>query len=527
MPARHAVFLRLSEGRDHALLCRLGASASSTHRTSASAISSDVPPRHSGAARLGGARRPRRHGRSHVCGDGAGRALDDRLGAALPDGGLTGFIRSLQATSPRRSDRSASMLEYAPDYDRLVAQFRWHVPQAYNIGVDVCDRWAAQQPSNARHPRSGRRRQRHAASPTQPCATHSNRLANALRERGIARGDRVAILLPQGVAVPIAHVAIYKLGAIARAAGGALRRRCHHLSPARCRREGARHQCRGRRASSARSRSRCRPRQSCCRRMAQRPRRGSWGGAGGGERRDFAPVDTSADDPAMMIYTSGHHRAAERRAPCPPGSARASAGRADAARVPAAAGDRLWTPADWAWAGGLLNVLLPGLHFGVPVVARKFEKFDPEEAFRLMAEHGDPQHLHAADGAAHAAHRRQSARPLRSRAAHDRLAAAKRLARRPLPGGARRSGSPSTSSTVRPSAISFSPPARRSASAKAGAIGKPVPGHEVGDRPRRTARVCEPERARTDRRHAAGPGDVPVLLEQARGDARRSSSATG
>ena len=48
-------------------------------------------------------------------------------------------------------------------------------------------------------------------------------------------------------------------------------------------------------------------------------------------------------------------------------------------------GDRLWTPADWAWAGGLLNVLLPGLHYGVPVVARRFEKFDPEEAFALMA----------------------------------------------------------------------------------------------------------------------------------------------
>jgi acetyl-CoA synthetase len=51
-------------------------------------------------------------------------------------------------------------------------------------------------------------------------------------------------------------------------------------------------------------------------------------------------------------------------------------------------GDRFWTPADWAWAGGLLNILLPGLHFGVPVVARKFEKFDPEEAFRLMADQG-------------------------------------------------------------------------------------------------------------------------------------------
>src|SRR5437667_10535433 len=48
-------------------------------------------------------------------------------------------------------------------------------------------------------------------------------------------------------------------------------------------------------------------------------------------------------------------------------------------------GDRFWTPADWAWAGGLLNVLLPGLHYGVPVVAQKLEKFDPEEAFALMA----------------------------------------------------------------------------------------------------------------------------------------------
>src|SRR6185369_5021965 len=43
-----------------------------------------------------------------------------------------------------------------------------------------------------------------------------------------------------------------------------------------------------------------------------------------------------------------------------------------------------WTPADWAWAGGLLNILLPGLYYGVPVVARKFDKFDPEDAFALI-----------------------------------------------------------------------------------------------------------------------------------------------
>src|SRR5690606_13863662 len=47
-------------------------------------------------------------------------------------------------------------------------------------------------------------------------------------------------------------------------------------------------------------------------------------------------------------------------------------------------GDRLWTPADWAWAGGLLNVLLPGLLLGVPVVASPADKFDPEAALALM-----------------------------------------------------------------------------------------------------------------------------------------------
>jgi acetyl-CoA synthetase len=51
-------------------------------------------------------------------------------------------------------------------------------------------------------------------------------------------------------------------------------------------------------------------------------------------------------------------------------------------------GDRMWTPADWAWAGGLLNILLPALYFGLTVVARKFERFDPEAAFDLMARTG-------------------------------------------------------------------------------------------------------------------------------------------
>jgi acetyl-CoA synthetase len=47
----------------------------------------------------------------------------------------------------------------------------------------------------------------------------------------------------------------------------------------------------------------------------------------------------------------------------------------------------MWTPADWAWAGGLLDVLLPSLYHGVPVLACRLAKFDPERAFDLLARH--------------------------------------------------------------------------------------------------------------------------------------------
>src|SRR3546814_17356233 len=48
----------------------------------------------------------------------------------------------------------------------------------------------------------------------------------------------------------------------------------------------------------------------------------------------------------------------------------------------------MWTPADWAWIGGLLDVLLPAWHHGVPVLARRFAKFDPAVAYDLMARPG-------------------------------------------------------------------------------------------------------------------------------------------
>lgn len=106
------------------------------------------------------------------------------------------------------------LLPRVKDYDSLYRQFRWQVPARYNIGVDVCDRWAANEPDRLAilHARADGRDEYITYGWLRET---SNRLANVLRARGIARGDRVAILLPQSPEVAAIHIAIYKLGAVA------------------------------------------------------------------------------------------------------------------------------------------------------------------------------------------------------------------------------------------------------------------------------------------------------------------------
>ena len=106
------------------------------------------------------------------------------------------------------------VLPTSRDYDALYRQFRWQMPARYNIGVDVCDRWADAEPGRLAilHVRPDGRDD---AITYGWLRETSNRLANVLRAHGIARGDRVAILLPQAPEVAAAHIAIYKLGAVA------------------------------------------------------------------------------------------------------------------------------------------------------------------------------------------------------------------------------------------------------------------------------------------------------------------------
>ena len=53
---------------------------------------------------------------------------------------------------------------------------------------------------------------------------------------------------------------------------------------------------------------------------------------------------------------------------------------------PLGADDIGWTPADWAWIGGLMDMAMPCLFYGLPVVAQRFPKFDPKAAFDLIAD---------------------------------------------------------------------------------------------------------------------------------------------
>ncbi len=275
------------------------------------------------------------------------------------------------------------ILPAASDYDALCRAFRWQVPAHYNIGVDVCDRWAASEPGRVAIFHVGTNGAVQEIS-YGALRGSSNRLANALAAHGIRRGDRVAILLPQAPAVAASHIAIYKLGAIALPLAILFG---NEAISYRLQDSGARalitngqglEKLAGARAA-----------------MPGLELVLSVDGAADGVEDfqtvlaraadEFTPVATRSDDPALMVYTSGTTG--------PPKGAlhahRVLIGHLPGIEFPheflPQPGDRFWTPADWAWAGGLLNVLLPALRYGVPVVAQKVEKFDPGEAYALMA----------------------------------------------------------------------------------------------------------------------------------------------
>ncbi|WP_120500773.1 AMP-binding protein [Roseovarius sp. EL26] len=257
------------------------------------------------------------------------------------------------------------MLERSDHYDGLVRSFTWDFPKHLNMAAQVCDDWAETDPERVAiiDLNDGRRDVNY-----DELRRLADGLAHELVARGVQRGDRVGVLRTQGIWCAVAHIAIWKIGAISI------------------------------------------PLFKLFKRDALLSRVGDAGaqivvtdldgvqmleGQEGLIPEDlvlsdipFETVQTSAEDPAVLIYTSGTTGS-------PKGALHAH--RVLTGHLPGVEvshdflgqkGDCLWTPADWAWIGGLFDVLMPGLALGVPVVAARMGKFSVEECQRIVREGG-------------------------------------------------------------------------------------------------------------------------------------------
>jgi len=270
-------------------------------------------------------------------------------------------------------------------YDELYRSFRWNVPERYNMARACCGNWAADRGRFALYweDESGAM----AAYSFWDLQQAANRLSNALAGLGVKRGDRVAIILPQRPETVIAYLAVFQMGAIALPLShlfgpDALEYRMEHAEASIAIVEPA----------TIANLWKIRGRLTHLRHVigvggARESAVHSWEDLLAKASTRFAPVDTSAEDPALIIYTSGTTG--------PPKGA-LKAHRTLIGNVPGfvhshdffpRAGDMFWSPADWAWTGGLMDALLPSLMFGVPILGYR-GRFDAEKAYYLIEKYG-------------------------------------------------------------------------------------------------------------------------------------------
>lgn len=268
-------------------------------------------------------------------------------------------------------------------YQALYQNFRWLVPVQFNIAQVCCHQWAASAP----HARSIAIYYEDEAGQREVwtygrLAEATNQLANGLIKMGVSPGDRIAVAMGQRPETVVAHMAIYSVGAVVLP-----------LSPlfgpeameSRLRDSGARAAVidEASRAALLSVADRCPALQQVIGVGLSDERVLPWRSLLARQPASFKPVATRATDPAILLYTSG------------------TTGAPKGALLPHSAlignlpgfvasqdwfpksNDVFWSPADWAWTGGLMDALLPTLYFGHPIVGAR-GRFSPERAFALM-----------------------------------------------------------------------------------------------------------------------------------------------
>ncbi|MBA4177182.1 MAG: AMP-binding protein [Leptothrix sp. (in: Bacteria)] len=304
-------------------------------------------------------------------------------------------------------------------YTVLHGGFRWQVPAQFNIGRACCTRWArgstARRTAIAWEHEDGRRGRLSFAA----LQAQADRLSHALVRLGVRRGDRVAVVMPQRPQTAVAHIAISQLGAVAVPLSmlfgpEALALRLQDSGAALA-------------IADETSMANLNATRGACPALRNVLAVGAAAGQGDADwdtalarspPRPFAGVDTAADDPAVLIYTSGTtgppkgalipHRAlignltgfvcSQNWFPVtgelqPSEVKPLSLGKGERGKGGDSAPEGLlntpgvfWSPADWAWTGGLMDALLPTLYFGRTLVAYQ-GRFTAERAFELMQRH--------------------------------------------------------------------------------------------------------------------------------------------
>ncbi len=276
------------------------------------------------------------------------------------------------------------MLNQASSYDELYRNFRWEIPARFNMATACCDRHADG---------SGRLALIYvdddgATTRTSfdEVAEMSRRFANVLKADGLVRGDRVAVFLSQSLELPVAHLAAFRSGMIsiplfALFGEDALEFRLSNSGARAIVTDDAGWE------KLTKIRDRLPYLQdiyvtSAAVHAGAKPFWSSIEAAS----EEFATVETSADDPALIIYTSG-------TTGNPKGALHAH--RVVLGHLPNVEmchnflpkpGDLMWTPADWAWIGGLINGLFAFWYHGIPLVGHRARKFEPQAAMEMMAD---------------------------------------------------------------------------------------------------------------------------------------------
>ena len=265
-------------------------------------------------------------------------------------------------------------------YEEVYGAFRWDIPAHFNIGVAICDRHVDRRDQTALFLEDARGREKRLTfAELKSC---SDRFANALRAIGIRKGDRVGIVLPQRAETAIAHIAIYKLGAVALPLAALFGRDAlaYRLSNS-----GAKavitDAARARTIEAIRSETPALETVIVCEEGHEDTE--FWSLLNRAPE-EIDPENTSSDDPAILIYTSGTTGPPKGALVAHRGLLGNLTGFELSQNFFPQPGDLMWTPADWAWTGGLLDGLVPSLFYGVPVLGYEGGKFDPEKAFTLM-----------------------------------------------------------------------------------------------------------------------------------------------